>query len=243
MYKKYVAGLLQHMDVVKEQQAIIEACAKAMAQTIIQDGMIHVTGCGHSQMFAHEMYYRAGGLVQVNAILPPVLALAPYAPMSTFAERQHGLAAIVLDAEKELRAGDILIVVSTSGRNPVPVEFAMEGKKRGLTVIGLTSLAFTRSVSSRHQSGKKLADVCDYLLDMGGVPGDAIVPVPHHDFATGSISSIIGFTILNSLVCECVKQILRLDQKPQLWRSVNAVEAAEANRVNLEKYKNRVTCM
>ncbi|MCG6220684.1 SIS domain-containing protein, partial [Vibrio diabolicus] len=115
MYKKYVAGLLQHMDVVKEQQAIIETCAKAMAQTIIQDGMIHVTGCGHSQMFAHEMYYRAGGLVQVNAILPPVLALAPYAPMSTFAERQHGLAAIVLDAEKELRAGDILIVVSTSG--------------------------------------------------------------------------------------------------------------------------------
>ncbi|CAJ1900438.1 hypothetical protein PEKONANI_03796 [Aeromonas jandaei] len=243
MYKKYLTDLLQHIDAVKDQQEAIEQCAVAMANSIINDGMIHVTGCGHSQMFAHEMYFRAGGLVQVNAILPPVLALSPYAPMSTFAERQHGLAAIALDGEKELRQGDILIVVSTSGRNPVPVEFAMEGKKRGLTVIGLTSFAFTRAVSSRHQSGKKLEDVCDYVLDMGGVPGDAIIPVPNHDFSTGSISSVIGFTILNSLVCECVKHTIKLDKQPLLWRSVNAVQAAEVNKGNLDKYKDRVTCM
>ncbi|SLM61439.1 MULTISPECIES: sugar isomerase domain-containing protein [Dickeya] len=243
MYKKYLTELLQHIDAVKSQQERMVICAQAMANAIINDGMIHVTGCGHSQMFAHEMYFRAGGLVQVNAILPPVLALSPYAPMSTFAERQHGLAAIALDAEKQLRPGDILIVVSTSGRNPVPVEFAIEGKKRGLIVIGLTSLAFTRSVTSRHQSGKKLEDVCDYVLDMGGMPGDAIIPVPHHDFSTGSISSVIGFTILNSLVCECVKHISMLDKQPLLWRSVNAKQAMEFNKESLNKYKNRVTCM
>lgn len=243
MYRKYLTDLLQHIESIKRQQASIVTCAQAMANTIINDGMIHVTGCGHSQMFAHEMYFRAGGLVQVNAILPPVLALSPYAPMSTFAERQHGLAAIALDAEKELRQGDILIVVSTSGRNPVPVEFALEGKKRGLTVIGLTSLAFTRSVTSRHHSGKKLAEVCDYVLDMGGVAGDAIIPVPGHDFSTGSISSVIGFTLLNSLVCECVKHISMLDKQPLLWRSVNAVQATAFNQENLKKYKNRVTCM
>lgn len=243
MYKIYLTDLLQHVDAVKAQQDSIKQCASVMANSIVNDGMIHVTGCGHSQMFAHEMYFRAGGLVQVNAILPPVLALSPYAPMSTFAERQHGLAAIALDAEKELRQGDILIVASTSGRNPVPVEFALEGKKRGLIVIGLTSLAFTRSVTSRHQSGKKLEDVCDYILDMGGIPGDAIIPVPNQDFSTGSISSVIGFTILHSLVCECIKNILEIDKKPLLWRSVNAVKATEFNQENLKKYKNRVTCM
>ncbi|MCW0507483.1 MULTISPECIES: SIS domain-containing protein [Aeromonas] len=243
MYKIYLTDLLQHVDAVKAQQDAIKQCASVMANSIVNDGMIHVTGCGHSQMFAHEMYFRAGGLVQVNAILPPVLALSPYAPMSTFAERQHGLAAIALDAEKELRQGDILIVASTSGRNPVPVEFALEGKKRGLIVIGLTSLAFTRSVTSRHQSGKKLEDVCDYILDMGGIPGDAIIPVPNQDFSTGSISSVIGFTILHSLVCECVKHIIKIDRKPLLWRSVNAVKATEFNQENLKKYKNRVTCM
>ncbi|HDX8445644.1 sugar isomerase domain-containing protein [Aeromonas hydrophila] len=243
MYKKYLTDLLQHIDAVKDQQDVIKQCALAMANSIANDGMIHVTGCGHSQMFAHEMYFRAGGLVQINAILPPVLALSPYAPMSTFAERQHGLAAIALDAEKELRPRDILIVVSTSGRNPVPVEFALEGKKRGLIVIGLTSYAFTHSVTSRHQSGKKLKDVCDFVLDMGGLPGDAIIPVPNQNFSTGSISSVIGFTILNSLVCECVKHLLKIDKKPLLWRSVNAVQATEFNQENLKKYKNRVTCM
>lgn len=243
MYKKYLTDLLTHIDAVKDQQDVIEQCALAMANTITNDGMIHVTGCGHSQMFAHEMYFRAGGLVQINAILPPVLALSPYAPMSTFAERQHGLATVALNAEKEVRPGDILIVVSTSGRNPVPIEFALEGKKRGLTVIGLTSLAFTRSVTSRHQSGKKLEEVCDYILDMGGLPGDAIIPVPNQDFSTGSISSVIGFTILNSLVCECVKHIIKIDKKPLLWRSVNAVQATEFNQENLKNYKNRVTCM
>lgn len=241
MYKQYLDQLLTHLDIAKKQQNTIVECANVMATTIINDGMIHVVGCGHSQMFAYEMFYRAGGLAQINAILPPALALYPYAPMSTFSERQHGLAAIALNGEKDIRAGDVLIVVSTSGRNAAPVDFALEGKKRGLTVIGLTSSEFSNSVSSRHESGKKLIDVCDYVLDMGGVPGDAIIPVPNQDFNTGSISSIIGFSLLNTMIGECIQEIVNRGGKPDIWTSVNAKNAAEINAANLVKYKDRVT--
>ncbi|ENM5723222.1 sugar isomerase domain-containing protein [Vibrio mimicus] len=243
MYIQYLTELMGYLDATQYQSESIEKCANVMADTIINDGMIHVTGCGHSQMFALEMFFRAGGLVQVSAILPPVLALHPYAPMSTFAERQHGLAAIALDGEKEIREGDILIVVSTSGRNPVPVEFALEGKKRGLTVIGLTSKTFSEAVTSRHHSGQKLMDVCDYVLDMGGVPGDAIIPVPGHNFSTGSISSVVGFTLLNTLVEQCVRQIVLRGFTPKIWRSVNSEHAIEHNQKNIERYRSRITCL
>ncbi|ENK6701048.1 SIS domain-containing protein [Yersinia enterocolitica] len=243
MYKEYLTGLISHLDIAAKQTDVIDACANAMADTIANDGLIHVTGCGHSQMFAHEMWFRAGGLVQVNAILPPVLALYPYAPMSTFAERQHGLAAIALEGEKDIRPGDTLIIVSTSGRNAVPVDFALEAKKRGLTVIGLTSMAFTGAVTSRHNSGKKLCDVCDFVLDMGGVPGDATVPVPGHNFSTGSISSVIGFSLLNTITAKCIENLVSRDISPDIWRSVNSKDAAEKNKANLIKYKDRVTCL
>ena len=243
MYKKYLTGLLSHLDDAAAQEKTIIAGAKLMADAIQHDGMIHVTGCGHSQMFAHEMWFRAGGLVQINAILPPTLALYPYAPMSTFSERQHGLAAIALNAEKDIRTGDVLIVVSTSGRNAAPIDFALEGKKRGLKVIGLTSQAFTDSVTSRHESGKKLCDVCDLVLDMGGVPGDATIEVPNNNFSTGSISSVIGFSLLNTMTGECIKELLARNIKPQIWCSVNSENAAEKNKDNLAKYKDRVTCL
>lgn len=243
MYKEYLTGLISHLDTAAKQTEMIDGCAKAMAETITNDGLIHITGCGHSQMFAHEMWFRAGGLVQVNAILPPVLALSPYAPMSTFAERQHGLAAIALDGEKDIRPGDILIIVSTSGRNAVPIDFAIEAKKRGLIVIGLTSLAFTAAVTSRHHSGKKLCDVCDFVLDMGGVAGDAIIPVPGQDFSTGSISSVIGFSLLNTITAKCIENLLSQGISPDVWRSVNSRNAAEKNKANLIKYKNRITCL
>ncbi len=243
MYIQYLTELVGYLDASQRQSECIEKCASVMADSIINDGMIHVTGCGHSQMFALEMFFRAGGLVQVNAILPPVLALHPYAPMSTYAERQHGLAAIALDGEKEIWPGDVLIVVSTSGRNPVPVEFALEGKKRGLTVIGLTSKIFSDAVTSRHCSGQKLMDVCDHVLDMGGIPGDAIIPVPGHDFRTGSISSVVGFSLLNTLVGECVEQIVSRGGIPKIWRSVNSEHADEHNQKNIDNYRSRITCL
>ncbi|MFA0194858.1 sugar isomerase domain-containing protein [Vibrio artabrorum] len=243
MYKEYLNGLLHHLDIASNQQDAISKGAQLMADTIENNGLIHVTGCGHSQMFAHEMWFRAGGLVQINAILPPTLALYPYAPMSTFSERQHGLASIALNAEKDIRSGDVLIVVSTSGRNAVPIEFAIEAKKRGLKVIGLTSMAFTEAVSSRHDSGNKLCDVCDVVLDMGGVAGDATIEVPNHDFSTGSISSVIGFTLLNTMTGECIKELVTRGVSPNIWRSVNSENAEQINRDNLWNYKDRITCL
>ena len=74
-------------------------------------------------MLAEEMFYRAGGLVDVRPILFEGLMLHADAPLSTSLERLPGLAVILLDAHG-VEAGDVLLVFSNSGRNAVAVELA-----------------------------------------------------------------------------------------------------------------------
>src|SRR5690625_340908 len=135
LYKEYFSRIGDLLDKVadKESESIKEA-ADLITNSISEDGVLHVFGCGHSQMYAMELFYRAGGLVPVNAILTPALSLSPTAPLSTFGERQEGLAKVILDAEN-IKSQDVMVIVSTSGRNAVPIEMALEAKSRGLKVI------------------------------------------------------------------------------------------------------------
>ena len=59
----------------------------------------------------------------------------------------------------------VLVVWGSSGVF-MPVEMALEGKRRGNKVIGITSLDHSQSVSSRAPSGKRLFEVCDVTLDL-----------------------------------------------------------------------------
>ena len=241
MYKEYLNNVIKYIDDVAETQVpVMEQAAITIADAIESGGLVHVTGCGHSQMFAQELFHRAGGSVAVNAILPPVLCLAPYTFMSTWAERQLGLAKVALDAEKDLKKGDVLIVISTSGRNGVPIEFAMEGKERGLTVIALTSIEFSNATTSRHPSGKKLCDCADIVLNNPGEPGDATVQVPNQDFKTGSTSTVLGFAMLNSIMGHANKLLVDRDYEDLVLASVNS-EAAIGNDEILAKRQNRLT--
>ncbi|TMX44556.1 SIS domain-containing protein [Vibrio sp. Hep-1b-8] len=241
MYTEYLNNVLKLLDNVAENQAsLMLETAQVIADAIENNGLVHVVGCGHSQMFAQELFHRAGGSVAVNAILPSALCLAPYAPMSTWAERQCGLAEVALNGEKDIREGDVLIVVSTSGRNAVPIEFAMEGQKRGLKVIALTSTAFSGATSSRHPSGKKLAECADIVLDNPGEPGDATVQVPNSDFKTGSTSSVMGFAILNSIMGTANKLLVERGYEDLILASVNSTGAVNNDEV-LAKRQNRLT--
>src|SRR5699024_4539193 len=169
-YFKEIHELLKKVEE-KESENIVNA-SQIIADSIANDGVLHVFGCGHSQMYAMELFYRAGGLVPVNAILTPARSLAPTASFSTFGERQEGLAKLILDAEN-VKKQDVMLIVSTSGRNSVPIEMAIEAKNKGLKVIVLTSMAFTNEVTSRHKSGKKLYELADVVLDNHGESGDA----------------------------------------------------------------------
>lgn len=228
---------------VKETQVdSIKQAAGLIADAIEKDGLLHVFGCGHSQMYAEEVFYRAGGLVAVNAILEPSLSLRPEAPKSTWFERVSGYAKVILENEKT-KPGDVLFIASTSGRNSVPIEMALEAKERGLKVVALTSGEFTNNVTSRHSSGKKLMDIADVVLDNCGVNGDAIMEVDNYPVKFGPTSSILGFTILQAVIVESVSELLQRGVQPPVWVSSNLDKGDSINKEYIQKYKDRIKCL
>jgi uncharacterized phosphosugar-binding protein len=239
----YIKQIMEMIQTAQDtQMEAVRVGAKLVADAVERDGLLHVFGCGHSQMYAEEVFYRAGGLVPVNAILEPALSLRPEAPKSTWFERIEGYAQIVLEHER-ISPGDVMLIASTSGRNAVPVEMAIAAKERGMYVIALTSLQFTNDVTSRHPSGKKLIDLADIVLDNCGVSGDAIMEREGLPAKFGPTSSVIGFTLLQSLIVQTVEELCDRGVQPPIWVSSNLDKGDAINAEYIRRYKDRIKCL
>ena len=70
---------------------------------------------------------------------------------------------------------DCLLAISTSGCNAVTIDVALEAKRLGMFVVALTSLAHAAVSTSRHESGQKLHEVADLVLDQQAPAGDSAV--------------------------------------------------------------------
>ncbi|TKI67671.1 SIS domain-containing protein [Lysinibacillus mangiferihumi] len=243
MALKYIEQIEQIIKQVKvTQMDAINEASRLIKEAVKHDRLIHIFGCGHSQMYAEEIFYRAGGLVAVNPILEPALSLRPEATKSTWFERLDGYAKKILDSE-ETKKGDVIIIASTSGRNSVPIEMALEAKKKGLIVIALTSSEFTNDVTSRHASGKKLIDIADVILDNCGVSGDAVIEVEGFATKFGPTSSVIGFMILQSVIAQSISCLLEEGVEPNVWVSSNLDKGDDINKEHIKNYKSRVKCL
>lgn len=239
-FSRYHDAILTQLDAIAASQAEpLEAAAKAVFTAMRADGLLHVFGSGHSHALAEEAFHRAGGLVPVNVIQESFLTPLTRPDLSGRLERVSGLAALILDGH-DLRAGEVLLVISNSGINAVPVEMALEGKRRGLTVLALTSLRHSRSVPPRHPSGQRLFEAADIVLDTCGEPGDAAVAYPGLPGRVAPTSLLAGSFIINSLVCRVVELFLENGLTPPIYVSANVPEGDEHNGPLEAKYRGRI---
>src|SRR5947207_3086945 len=96
-----------------------------------------------------------------------------------FDAAERHMAALRREAGPEIEAaGDVLWLVSNSGKEPFPVALALGAKERGCAVVAVTCVAFSRSVPARHSSGKRVFEVAGRVIDTRGPLGDAAVTVP-----------------------------------------------------------------
>jgi uncharacterized phosphosugar-binding protein len=225
--------------IVETQKENISRAAEAVTQTIKNDGIIHVFGTGHSHMLALEMYGRAGGLAPVNPILESNLMLHEGVRKSGSMERVTGYAAAIL-ANVDTSKKDTMIVISQSGRNAVPIEMAMESKKRGMATIAVTSLAHAKSVLSRHPSGKRLFEIADIVIDNAGPIGDAALSIEGIITPFGPLSTMTGAFILHAITAEAVEKLVADGIKPPIFFSGNASEGELHNIELFQKYRYRV---
>jgi uncharacterized phosphosugar-binding protein len=229
-YLEHVSHLIAR--VAGEQWDAISAAAHLIGDALTAGRSIHAFGSGHSHMLAEEMFYRAGGLVDVRPILFEGLMLHADAPLSTSLERLPGLAVILLDAHG-VEEGDVVLVFSNSGRNAVAVELAEAAVSRGVSVIAITSMRHSESATPRG-GGHRLFEVADVVIDNLGEPGDAAIRVAGFDRSVAPTSTAVGAAIVNAIVAEAVALAVDAGIAPRVFASSNVDEGDAINALLLE---------
>jgi uncharacterized phosphosugar-binding protein len=220
------AAVLERVATTQEEP--IRRAGRAFADAVRGGHDVWAFGTGHSHLIAEELYARAGGWAGIRAVLEPSLMLHEGVQKSSLMERLPGLAEVLLQVHP-VAAGDVVLVVSNSGLNAVPVEFAAGARARGATVIALTSLAHSASQQPRTASGRRLSDEADIVIDNCGVPGDAIVEIPGSSAAVGSTSTVIGAFVAEAIVSEAAALFAAAGEEPPILRSNNIAGAAAHN--------------
>jgi uncharacterized phosphosugar-binding protein len=223
----------------EKNAATLAALAPIIGRSIAAGGVLHTFGSGHSEMIAREIIGRAGGLMPVTGLFDPGYGFSEnVVGYGTRLAQRH-------DHHYGLRPGETIIVISNSGKNASPIEVALYAKQKGLTVVGLTSLAMSTTAKTVHPGGKNLHAVADHTLDNLGVSGDAIVdlgvttsPAP---LMAGPTSTLIGCTLLNLLMLGVLEWLRDHGHPLPLVRSQNLPGGMEANIELSQKYRTRLS--
>lgn len=238
-YLSDVIDLLRR--IAEEETPALKQGARLLADAIASGQRIFAFGCTHSSLPVQDLIYRAGGLMLINPIFGPGITTLDTRPatMTSEIERMQGYARVLLD-NSPIQAGDVLIVVSTSGRNPVPIEMAQLARVRGIKVIGVTSRAYTEAVTSRHPSGKKMYEFADVVLDNKVDVGDALLEAEGVRQKVCSASSVTSTVILEALVASTIEELLSRGITPPVFLSANVDGGAEHNARLIEQYRDRI---
>ncbi|OIJ22393.1 hypothetical protein BKP45_07085 [Anaerobacillus alkalidiazotrophicus] len=224
----------------QNEKAKLYLAAEKIATGIQNDGIVYLFGCGHSHLLTEEVFYRAGGLVPISPIFVEELMLHKGALRSSSLERKNDYAKSFMN-EIKINSNDVMIVISTSGRNPVPIDVALYGKEKGAFVIGISSETYSKSQKSKHTTGKYLCDTVDLHIDNHSVKGDALVTHHMSSVAFGPSSTVIGAAILNSIMVEAIKVMLENGYEAPVFKSGNLEHADEYNLQLIKKYKERIS--
>lgn len=213
---------------------VLARLAPLLGGSIARGGIVHTFGSGHSELISREIIGRAGGLVCVNGIIDPTAGFVENLPGygTRLVERY--------DRQYQLLPGEVVVVISNSGKNCAPIEVALHARKQGLAVVALTCLAMSRVTPSQHPSGRRLCDVADHVLDNGGVVGDAIVDLGDGTM-TGPTSTLIGCSVLNWMMLGASEWLRQEGHAPPILLSQNLPGAIEHNRALGQRYRGRLS--
>ncbi|MCB9833716.1 MAG: sugar isomerase domain-containing protein [Planctomycetes bacterium] len=227
-----------------EELAAIGQAAESVAERLAAGGRLHHFDTGHMK---REPIRRAGGLVGLH---PLELELevrhrAPAGRSSAHTEAEQSYfydredLADYLIEKSNLVAGDVLVQVSNSGKEAFTVGVAAAAQARGVLVVALTSVAFSRELEARHSSGKRLFELADLVVDMKAPPGDALLELPGLATAVAPASGVMTAVTLWALMAEICARLTERGLAPAVYRSVNLPDGWAFNREQIALYESR----
>ncbi|MBR2434502.1 MAG: sugar isomerase domain-containing protein, partial [Lentisphaeria bacterium] len=186
-------------EVVAKQGDNISRAASMMADAIAEDKLINVyAGGGHTTLAMGEMFFRAGGLANINPLMETALSVFNQALKYLELERTVNFGASIIKYY-DIKEGDLVIIFHNIGINPATIDAALEIKKRGGKIIAVASSYWQDEMPAdhfiRHPSGKNLFDLADVCIDDFNPVGDTVVRVPGCDTPIAPVSNVVDFYI------------------------------------------------
>ncbi|WPD18609.1 SIS domain-containing protein [Thermaerobacter composti] len=236
---RYFAEVTSRLERVRTtQREALQKAARAIADCVAAGGLVHVHGCGHTQILVEEVWYRAGQPAYVSPLFDQALWPHNGPARASALEKLPGYGTLLADAH-DLRPGEVGIVLSNSGRNPTPIEVALRMRDKGLTVVAITSMDYTTQVASKHPSGKRLFEIADIVIDNAGPLGDAAVSLPNGRRAA-PVTTITNAATLGALFLEANAELLRRGIEPPVFVSANLDQGPDVNETYVSRYAGRV---
>lgn len=230
-----------------EQAANVSKATDLMVEAIKKDELIHVYGGGgHTTLVMGEMFFRAGGLANINPIMETSLSVFNQALKYLELERTENYGASIVKYYK-VQPGEVFIIFHNIGINPATIDAAMEAKRCGAKLIAISSSHWQNEMPKdhfiRHSNKKNLFDFADVCIDDYNPVGDALIRIPGFDRSFGPVSNIVDFYIAHWLEIETISKCIAQGITPPVWSSANEPGGDEINAAYLKKYFNRVKCL
>ena len=203
------------------QTDAIHQAADWFSQTILSGRMVHLFGSGHSRIMVEEMWPRYGSFPGFNPIVELSLTYhnsvvgANGQRQAMFLENTPGLAKRIL-RNYNLSKNDTALVISSSGCNVVPIEIAQEFQNIGLKVVAMISRQHSEATDSRHESGRKLQDFADLVIDTGAPSGDAMVQIEGIETPVSPGSTGGGCMLINAIKGEVAARLTKAGKPPKV---------------------------
>ncbi|MBO4733523.1 MAG: SIS domain-containing protein [Clostridia bacterium] len=236
IFEDYYLKIIGVLDKIKNTQTEkITKAAKIVANVIEHDGIIYIFGCGHSHLIALDAFYRAGGLANVSAMLDTDLMLHNGAAKSSKMEKLSGIAENIFE-RYGVTENDMLITVSTSGKNAVPCEMAQIATKNGIPNIAIVSGDYFADKTET----PRLYECADMYIDNCVPYGDAVMEITGTETKMGSVSTVASSFVLQSILLEGAEIAAKEGARAPIYMSGNIESGAEYNRALIKKYLPRI---
>lgn len=242
---EYLGRITDVISKIREtQKDPIERAAAAFAKSMTSCGRVYMFGSGHSVIPVLDIFPRYGSFVGFYPIYDPRLMWSNVvgpggARELLWLEQREGYAEIILSSY-ELKPVDSILIFSHGGLNAAPIEMGIEAKKRGVTVVSVSSHENYRHAAAKHSSGKKLADVSDIAIDNCVPPEDALISGEGilEKFAAGS--TVASVSIAMTLVAEVGRLLLKGGVRPSTFVSPNVGLSPDHNQQVFKEYMRNV---
>jgi uncharacterized phosphosugar-binding protein len=192
-----------------QKEAIIKA-GEMIAETIENGGKVYLGHICHG--IEMDLIYRGGG---------PIF----------YKQYKEG--------ETELKAGDVLVVSSVSGRTASVVDLAYNSVEKGVKVIAFTSMEYAVQVDAVHPSGKKLYEFVTLVLDNCAPAAEAMLEVDGIEAHFAAASGIASDFIMWSATSVAVEKMLKDGYTPGILKSANYPGGNDYNKQIIEPHYDK----